>query len=141
MRKLQIVIGGVLTLALLGVSVTQGQLSSERKRLVAKRTQTPPVIDGKLDDAGWENAPRADKFTRYSQASSLHPEQTVGQVCVDDDNLYVAVQCRVDDMDYFLAQLADSGDLLRGIHQGAVLAGAPSWCHAPTARAWPLVLP
>ena len=110
MRKLQIVIGGVLTLALLGVSVTQGQPSSERKRLVAKRTQTPPVIDGKLDDAGWENAPRADKFTRYSQASSLHPEQTVGQVCVDDDNLYVAVQCRVDDMDYFLAQLADSGD-------------------------------
>ena len=80
------------------------------KSIAATRAEQAPVIDGRLDDACWQNAVTVDNFTKYSQQDSPHPEQTAGRICFDEKNIYLAVECEVADMDYFRAQLAQTGN-------------------------------
>jgi len=58
----------------------------------AVRTQTAPVIDGKLDDACWAEARVTTGFTDY-RTEELAIEQTFVRVLYDDENLYVAFEC------------------------------------------------
>jgi len=101
------------SLLAIGISPTRAvgasQNDSPPKNLTATQTDTPPVIDGKLDDACWAKAAKTGLFTRYTQSESVPPEQTSGQVCFDSENIYVAVQCQVTDMDHFRSRLADIG--------------------------------
>jgi len=64
----------------------------ETKSLDAVKALTPPVIDGKLDDSCWENAPRAtgfvDKFF-----DKIVADQTIVYIVYDDENIYVAFRC------------------------------------------------
>jgi len=50
-----------------------------------------PVIDGKLDDACWQAAPRLTDFARFA-AGDIVPVQTEVAVVCDASNLYVAVR-------------------------------------------------
>jgi len=58
----------------------------------AVRTDTPPVIDGKLDDACWSQANVATDFTDY-RIEQPAKEQTFVRVLYDDENLYIAFEC------------------------------------------------
>lgn len=58
----------------------------------AIRTATAPVIDGKLDDACWQQAPVETDFTNY-KTLKLAEEQTQVRVLYDDTHLYVAYEC------------------------------------------------
>jgi len=76
-----------------------------------RRTATavaPPVLDGVLDDACWQSAPTLADFYTVGEPETLHPQQTRGWVCYDDEYLYAAVECAVDDMETFGARMADS---------------------------------
>ncbi|MDP7399797.1 MAG: hypothetical protein QF541_23225, partial [Lentisphaeria bacterium] len=59
------------------------------RRLVATRGDTPPVIDGKLEDACWQEAAQATGFSVFTNPDQMHPEPTQGRVCFDDDNIYI----------------------------------------------------
>jgi len=54
---------------------------------------TPPVIDGKLDDACWAQAARLEGFFAPS-VDQQPPEETIGLICVDDRAIYVAAICK-----------------------------------------------
>jgi hypothetical protein len=56
------------------------------------KPESPPAIDGKLDDAGWRAAPAVDTFTNFGQAA-LAPVQTFLRAAYDDESLYLAITC------------------------------------------------
>ncbi len=68
--------------------------SSAQPTLRAMRIATPPVLDGKLDDAVWKAAPAATGFTQSFPQSGQQPsEPTSARVLYDDRVLYVGIEC------------------------------------------------
>ncbi len=69
------------------------RLSGDGKEVRIMRTQTPPVIDGFLDDAVWEDAPYIDDMHQFAPVDHAEPsEPTRVYLLYDDDNLYVAAR-------------------------------------------------
>jgi hypothetical protein len=65
-----------------------------RPHLIARRTSTPPKIDGRLDDAVWQTAFPSDAFTQhYPDEGAAPSERTEVRVLYDDRNLYVGIDC------------------------------------------------
>lgn len=62
------------------------------RSMVAVRTDSPPVIDGKLEEACWSKANVAKDFTDY-RIEQLAKEQTFVRVLYDDENIYIAFEC------------------------------------------------
>jgi hypothetical protein len=60
--------------------------------MAAVRTDTPPVIDGKLDEECWSQANVATDFTDY-RIEQPAKEQTFVRVLYDDENIYIAFEC------------------------------------------------
>jgi hypothetical protein len=59
----------------------------------AAHVETPPQIDGQLEDPCWEQASRLEGFCCL-EVDRPAPEETIGLICVDDKAIYVAVICR-----------------------------------------------
>lgn len=58
------------------------------------RTDTPPVIDGKLDDPVWQQAPYVTGFRTFiPDFGKTMPESTVVYMAYDRENLYFAFRC------------------------------------------------
>ncbi len=76
-------------------AVSQGDtdhLSSPR--LHAVRVAQPPLVDGRLDDAAWRDAPVAKGLGQYNpNVDQPMTEKTEFRVVYDDINLYVGVWC------------------------------------------------
>ena len=61
-----------------------------RPRIVVSRTDTPPVVDGRLDDPLWQTAARIDQFTQSSPVEGALPtERTEVWLARDDRALLV----------------------------------------------------
>jgi hypothetical protein len=66
-------------------------VNGERKSFEIRRTDSPPVIDGNLDDAVWEDAAFVDDFHQTAPTNGALPtERTVVRVTYDDEYLYIA---------------------------------------------------
>jgi hypothetical protein len=64
-----------------------------RKTVRIVRTDTPPVIDGKLDDAVWQNAGLITDFHQIRPGDGAAPsEPTEVYVLYDDDNFYIGAR-------------------------------------------------
>jgi len=64
---------------------------SELPRYTALRTTEPIVVDGKLDEAVWQKAPRSPRFVdMLTGGRTIHDTQAM--VVWDDTNLYIAYQ-------------------------------------------------
>jgi len=61
------------------------------RRIQPIRVDTPPVIDGRLDDAAWADTPVSNGFWVTTQERWPN-EPTDVMVVVDDQNLYVAIR-------------------------------------------------
>jgi len=62
--------------------------------LAAARVTTPPVLDGRLDEAAWQAAPASDTFTQRRPIDGEPPgDRTVVRVLYDDVNVYVGIDC------------------------------------------------
>lgn len=72
------------------------------RALAAVRTDTAPVIDGKLDEPCWSQANIAADFTNY-KTERLSEEQTLVRVLYDDENLYIAFECLEPDPNLIVA--------------------------------------
>ena len=58
------------------------------------KTDNPPVIDGKLDDAAWKAALEFNNFKTIKPDYGKEPAQkTVGYITYDEENIYFAVRC------------------------------------------------
>jgi len=62
--------------------------------LIPLRTDAPPVIDGKLDDPVWQQAPSVTGFkTFFPDFGKDMPDPTVVYFAYDRENLYFAFRC------------------------------------------------
>ena len=78
--------------------------SRETPVVQATRTPTPPSIDGRLDDAVWDQAPTiADFFQRDPIEGAPPTEQTQVRILFDDDHLYFALRCFDSEADRLVA--------------------------------------
>ncbi len=69
-----------------------------RPRVRPVRLDTPPVIDGHLDDEAWRRAPVLREFVQQSPLDGAPAtEETEVWVAYDSDHLYVAVHAHYDD--------------------------------------------
>ena len=67
--------------------------SGEGKVLRLYRTDTPPTLDGRLDDAAWAGAATMDDMHQYEPVDHGAPsEPTTVYLAYDDENLYVAAR-------------------------------------------------
>ncbi|MHC4119505.1 MAG: carbohydrate binding family 9 domain-containing protein [Planctomycetota bacterium] len=62
------------------------------RSMKAVRTDSPPVIDGKIDESCWSTADAVTDFTDY-KLERLAVEQTIVRVLYDDENVYIAFEC------------------------------------------------
>jgi hypothetical protein len=77
------------------------------------RTDVPPVIDGRLDDAVWRQAPAVDGFKTFIPDFGREPsEKTVAYMAYDAENLYFAFKCYDREPDKIKAAVA-SRDTIR----------------------------
>ena len=65
----------------------KARFTTEVPSLRVKKIKTPPVLDGKLDDACWADA-KVFNFTAWEKGKPVNP--SYGQVCHDGKNLYLA---------------------------------------------------
>jgi hypothetical protein len=89
-------------LLLLVISLYGGQLLLAQKTLSAVKTQQPPAIDGKLEDAAWQSAPLATDFVQSFPSFGV-PAGTKTEVRILYDNNAV----------YIGAHLYDDPSLIR----------------------------
>jgi hypothetical protein len=67
--------------------------SGEQKRTAIVLTDTPPVLDGVLDDAVWTQVAPIDDFHQFEPVDHAEPsERTLVYLAYDEDNLYVAAR-------------------------------------------------
>jgi hypothetical protein len=70
------------------------QLALAPPHVAATRTSTPPVVDGRLDDAVWQAAPSVTAFTqKFPDEGEAPSDPTTMRVLYDDENIYVAFEC------------------------------------------------
>ncbi|MCX6568660.1 MAG: DUF5916 domain-containing protein [Candidatus Aminicenantes bacterium] len=77
------------------------------------RTDVPPAIDGRLDDAVWRDAPSLSAFKTFIPDFGREPsERTVAYMAYDAENLYFAFKCYDREPDKIKAAVA-SRDTIR----------------------------
>jgi hypothetical protein len=96
-----IIIGLPVTIFFVGVNTALAARGPARS-IAAVRTDTVPIIDGKIDESCWSLANIATDFTDY-KTESLAVEQTFVRVLYDDDNLYIAFECLEPEPDRIVA--------------------------------------
>lgn len=86
--------------------------NEQRPSIVAVRTDSPPVIDGRLDDACWAKANIATDFTETQYVRPLI-ERTFVRVLYDERCLYVAFECMEPHPEKILATVRKRDRFLR----------------------------
>jgi hypothetical protein len=70
----------------------------ERKSFAIARTDSAPVIDGRIDEDAWRHAAVVDDFHQTVPTDGATPtEQTVVRIMYDDEFLYIAADLRDSD--------------------------------------------
>ena len=96
--------------------------ASAQVEIVPVRTDTPPVIDGHLNDMVWQQAPGYDGFTTiqpdFGKPSS---EQTVGRVAYDSEYLYFAIEALDSEPDKIKAAVTKWDNLFQDDWVGVII--------------------
>lgn len=114
------VVAGVLTIALMPapaaaqspagrtVSAEAPGLLPGRPSVAPIRVSEPPNIDGRIDDAAWQNAPQLTTFVQQRPLDGAPAtEDTVIWVAYDEDHLYFAFHLKYDDPSIMRANRVD----------------------------------
>ncbi len=81
----------LIALFALGVAL---QLSAKDVEVTISRTDSPPAIDGVLDDSIWLNVDPITGFMQYYPAEGIAPsESTELYIAYDEKNFYLAFKC------------------------------------------------
>jgi len=93
-------------IALTAATASASRNWGEVRAALCSRLDTPPVIDGKLDDPAWGNLSPMGAFAGPGGRPADPP--TLLWVAHDDDNLYVALRCAEPRMEAVKADLTDA---------------------------------
>jgi hypothetical protein len=75
------------------IQLSFSQINTNRKKLPATRTTTPPKIDGVLEDAAWKNVPVAKDFMVFrpnNGAKEPDTHKTEVKLIYDNDAIYIS---------------------------------------------------
>ena len=90
---------------LLAFGWTSASAQPSRPVLVIRQTAQPPVIDGKLDDACWQDAPVITNFTQVLPVEDSPPsERTEVRFLYTTHYLYIGVRCFDSEPDKIIAK-------------------------------------
>jgi hypothetical protein len=82
----------VLLILCLGRRTTAGTEPVSVSFYECRRCSSPPTLDGRLDDACWQNLPLMEGFYQYwSPTPKPPPLRTVAKLCYDDNALYIGI--------------------------------------------------
>ncbi len=85
-----------------------------RRSVQARRTDEPPAIDGRLDDAVWRGAALVTDFTQTSPVEGAAPtERTEVWIAYDADHLYFAFHAHYTNPDEMRANRVDRDQIRR----------------------------
>ena len=77
-----------------------------KREIKAVRIETPPKIDGKLDDVCWQNSAKTGELIQFEpQNGEPATQSTTIYLAYDANNLYVAFECFKNNMDRLSANL------------------------------------
>ena len=77
-----------------------------KREIKAVRIETPPKIDGKLDDVCWQNSTKTGELIQFEpQNGEPATQPTTIYLAYDANNLYVAFECFKNNMDKLSANL------------------------------------
>ncbi len=107
-----LLLGTYLVLCLWSLRVSPADTNDEvpaiptHREIKAVRIETPPKIDGKLDDVCWQNSAKTGELLQFEpQNGEPATQPTTIYVAYDANNLYVAFECFKNDMDNLAANL------------------------------------
>lgn len=110
-------------LAVLCSTILAAAASGQPRTYTVYRAQTPPQIDGRLDDECWRAVPWQTGFTMLGGGEVGEPAQTEFAMAWDDQSLYLAVRCTDSAVDRLVAKADDgSRDVLHDDHVEIFLA-------------------
>jgi len=86
---------GFISLSIMILLLLAYNVSGETSKTIqAVRTDTPPVIDGILDDAVWQKAAKVSDFIQYEPDKGKKPTYpTTIYLLYDENRLYVGFEC------------------------------------------------
>ena len=100
------------TLCLWSLKVSPADTNEEPPEILtnrvikAVRIETPPKIDGKLDDACWQNSAKTGELIQFEpQRGEPATQPTTIYLAYDANNLYIAFECFKTDMGKLAANL------------------------------------
>ncbi len=67
-------------------------LVADSQTIEAVKFQTPPTVDGKLDDDCWQHVTRVDEF-KIAELETTVPDKTEVYIGFDDEALYIGFRC------------------------------------------------
>ena len=71
--------------------------TANSQTIEAVRFQTPPTIDGNLDDACWQNVKVTVDTFKIAELEMTPPDQTQAYIGFDDEALYIGFRCTQDE--------------------------------------------
>jgi len=89
--KLRVVVIAVVALTC-GMYVTSSEAAGSLPEIRPVKTRKPPTIDGRLDDACWRSAAKANNFVARLE-NHVAEVQTEAYLVYDDERLYVGFRC------------------------------------------------
>jgi hypothetical protein len=97
-----------------GICVAQS-VSTDSKTIAASRIDSPPVIDGVLDDAVWDEATVVEDLHVFSPVDGGVPsEETRFLLLVGEDAIYVGAELTDREPDKIVAKVLRQGDFSEG---------------------------
>lgn len=84
-------------------TITAENTQTVQKELLAVKTEQPPTIDGVLDDACWQEAPKAVGFTDQ-RTEKPAKNQSIGWIIYTDKAIYVGLRLYDDTPDKIVAR-------------------------------------
>lgn len=105
-------IGVLIACALFPLTLSAQPTGATAKRMRPVRTPTPPVIDGRLDDAVWSTAAIIDDMHQILPTEYAEPtEPTTIYVLYDQDALYIGAKNWDSEPSQITAQILRQGEL------------------------------
>ena len=92
---------GVITV--MGCATQQSDVSTDspvviQTAYICLQTKAPIKVDGELDEPAWQQAERITKFYPFSPKDAKNLSPTTGRLTWDKNNLYIAIECKDDDI-------------------------------------------
>ena len=88
-------------------------LAAEEPRVRVTWVDTPPVLDGNLDDAAWQGAPVIDRFTQaFPDEGQPVSQRTEVRIVTDGETLFFGVRLHDDDIERMVLNRGTRDDVL-----------------------------